>query len=114
MNLKIRPTCDQCLYNAHCYDHLDASVCADFKDARFFVEVPVKMGDYFRCFDDNRIYRAIGWHYDNLHQPEVIGEIVTDRDPGWRAYVPAEEVVPMHEAEALALIEQWRKNNDEL
>lgn len=29
---KVRPTCDQCLYNKHCYDLLDASDCADFTE----------------------------------------------------------------------------------
>lgn len=32
MNKKIRPTCDQCLYNKHCYDLLDASDCADYTE----------------------------------------------------------------------------------
>lgn len=44
---KIRPTCDQCLYHEHCYDLLDASDCADYKDKDRFIELPRRIGDYY-------------------------------------------------------------------
>lgn len=47
MSKKIRPTCDTCLYNRHCYDLLDASDCAAYKDKDRFVELPCQIGDYY-------------------------------------------------------------------
>lgn len=55
---KIRPTCDQCLYHEHCYDLLDATDCADYRDRLSFVEIPCRMGDYFTVW--NELYEVKG------------------------------------------------------
>lgn len=55
---KIRPTCDQCLHHEHCYDLLDATDCAAYKDNLSFVEIPCRMGDYFTVC--NELYEVKG------------------------------------------------------
>ena len=54
---KIRPTCDQCLYHEHCYDLLDASDCAAYKDKDKFVELPCQIGDYVS--KDLELFRVV-------------------------------------------------------
>ena len=70
---KIRPTCDQCLYHEHCYDLLDASDCAAYKDKDKFVELPCQIGDYY--FAD----KTPDW-FGKLDQLFYVTSIVYDGD----------------------------------
>lgn len=70
---KIRPTCDQCLYHEHCYDLLDASDCAVYKDKDRFVELPCQIVDYY--FAD----KTPDW-FGKLNQLFYVTSIVYDGD----------------------------------
>lgn len=70
---KIRPTCDQCLYHEHCYDLLDATDCAAYKDKDRFVELPCQIGDYY--FAD----KTPDW-FGKLDQLFYVTSIVYGRD----------------------------------
>lgn len=75
---KIRPTCDQCLYHEHCYDLLDATDCAAFKDKDKFVELPCQIGDYFVELknDNSHLYKVDSIHIDYEEDWTVIGKII--------------------------------------
>lgn len=78
---KSRPTCDQCLYHEHCYDLLDASDCAAYKDKDRFVEFKFKLGDYFACtYDelDTTVYQCIGLQVEHDGSHTVIGVPLND------------------------------------